>query len=77
MVYVGPWEPHQFINAGDEPFGFFCIVTAFRDVSQELSAEELARLESSPAGAVIQPLGAPRPSYDSKTAPIESDPASV
>jgi quercetin dioxygenase-like cupin family protein len=31
VVYVAPNEPHQFRANGDEPFGFFCIVTADRD----------------------------------------------
>lgn len=31
VVYVAPNEPHQFRADGDEPFGFFCIVTADRD----------------------------------------------
>jgi len=61
VVYVGPLEPHQFVNRGTEPFGFFCVVTAARDFSQELSAEELAHLMASPAGAIIDPHGAPPP----------------
>jgi quercetin dioxygenase-like cupin family protein len=31
VVYVAANEPHQFHANGDEPFGFFCIVTAERD----------------------------------------------
>lgn len=31
VVYVAPSEPHQFRATGDEPFGFFCIVSADRD----------------------------------------------
>ncbi len=61
VIYVGPLEPHQFVNQGNEPFGFFCIVTAARDFSQELSAEELRRLLASPAGAFVDPHGAPPP----------------
>jgi len=61
VVYVAPWEPHQFVNRGTESFGFFCIVTAARDFSQNLSPEELARLMASPAGAYADPLGAPPP----------------
>lgn len=30
-VCVAPQEPHQFRNAGPEPFGFLCIVDAVRD----------------------------------------------
>ena len=61
VVYVGPLEPHQFVNRGNEPFGFFCVVTAARDFSQELSPEEMERLLSSPAGAFVDPHGAPPP----------------
>ena len=61
VVYVGPWEVHQFVNRGDETFGFFCTVTAVRDFSQKPSAEELAGLYASPAGAFIDPDGAPPP----------------
>lgn len=32
VVYVAPGDPHQFRNdAGDEPFGFLCVVNAVRD----------------------------------------------
>jgi quercetin dioxygenase-like cupin family protein len=31
VVYVAPNEPHQFRAAGDEPFGFICVVDADRD----------------------------------------------
>jgi quercetin dioxygenase-like cupin family protein len=61
VVYVAPWEPHQFVNRGTESFGFFCIVPAARDFSQELSPEELDALMHSPAGAYADPRGAPPP----------------
>ena len=61
VVYVAPWEPHQFVNRGAEPFGFFCTVSAVRDFSQELSADELAHLLATPAGAYADPHGAPPP----------------
>jgi quercetin dioxygenase-like cupin family protein len=61
VVYIAPLEPHQFVNRGDRPFGFFCTVEGLRDFSQRLSPEELARLEASPAGAFIDPHGAPPP----------------
>lgn len=61
VVYVAPWEPHQFVNKGNDPFGFFCIVPAARDFSQELSEDELAKLMASPAGAYADPTGAPPP----------------
>jgi ribulose-bisphosphate carboxylase large chain len=31
VVYVAPHEVHQFRNAGEEPFGFLCMVDARRD----------------------------------------------
>jgi quercetin dioxygenase-like cupin family protein len=61
VVYIGPLVPHQFVNRGDEAFGFFCMVSAERDFSQELSPEELERLMASPAGAFADPHGAPPP----------------
>ena len=61
VVYVGPLEPHQFVNRSDAAFGFFCMVAAARDVSQEVTGEELARLLASPAAAYIDPHGAPPP----------------
>jgi quercetin dioxygenase-like cupin family protein len=63
VVYVGPLQPHQFVNHADVPFGFFCIVSAQRDFAQLLSAEEVNRLLSSPAGAYIDPAGAPPPRH--------------
>jgi len=61
VIYVGPLEPHQFVNRSDANFGFFCMVSASRDHSQELTREELARLMASPAGGFIDPHGAPPP----------------
>ncbi|MGB8908371.1 MAG: cupin domain-containing protein [Candidatus Cybelea sp.] len=61
VVYVGPLELHQFVNRGDEPFGFYCFVDTCRDYSQAATSEELARLEASPAGAVAKPFAVPRP----------------
>ncbi len=61
VVYVAPLVPHQFVNRGDATFGFFCMVSAERDYSQELSPGELERLMASPAGAFADPHGAPPP----------------
>jgi quercetin dioxygenase-like cupin family protein len=61
VVYIGPLVPHQFVNRGDETFGFFCTVDTVRDFSQTLSPEELAELQASPAGDFIDPYGAPPP----------------
>lgn len=61
VVYVGPLVPHQFVNRSDANFGFFCMVSAARDFSQELSPDELERVMASPAGAYADPHGAPPP----------------
>ncbi len=26
VIYISPFEQHQFINTGDEPFGFLCVI---------------------------------------------------
>ncbi len=61
IVYVGPFELHQFVNRGATPFGFYCFVDTRRDFSQSPTAEELARLEASPAGAIAKPFAVPPP----------------
>ena len=61
VVYVAPLELHQFVNRGDEPFGFYCFVDANRDYSQEPTQEDLDRLMASPAGAVAKPFAVPPP----------------
>lgn len=61
VIYVAPLEVHQFVNRGEEPFGFYCIVSAVRDFSQEPTAEDLARLNASPAGKVAKPFAVPPP----------------
>ena len=50
-VYVPPMTLHQFVNDGDTPFGFLCIVDAQRDRPQPASADDVARLERNPATA--------------------------
>ena len=37
IVYISPHTPHQLINEGKEPFGFFCIVNSVRDKPQMLA----------------------------------------
>jgi mannose-6-phosphate isomerase-like protein (cupin superfamily) len=59
VIYVGPLTPHQFLNRGDEPFGFYCFVDACRDFSQQPSDEDLARLAASPAAAIAKPFAVP------------------
>lgn len=61
VIYVGSLQLHQFVNRGHEPFGFYCIVDACRDFSQEPTAKELADLDASPAGAVAKPFAVPPP----------------
>lgn len=61
VVYVGPNELHQFVNRGDVPFGFYCFVESCRDFPQVPSAQELERLNASPAGAVAKPNAVPPP----------------
>lgn len=55
VMYVPPDTPHQFVNDGDEPFGFLCVVDAGRDRPRALSPEELLQLRSNPAtGSVMR-----------------------
>ena len=61
VIYVGPLELHQFVNRGDEPFGFYCFVDAMRDFSQEPTQADLDRLMASPAGKVAKPFAVPPP----------------
>jgi len=42
---IPEWHPHQLINAGEEPFGFFCTVNAQRDRFKLLPQEETERLK--------------------------------
>ncbi len=49
LVYVPPMVPHQFVNTGEEPFGFLCPVDSDRDPPQPLTEEELADLLRDPA----------------------------
>ena len=57
VVYVAPWEPHQFVNRSDASFGFFCMVPSCRDIPQLLNESELAHLAASPAGPYADPNG--------------------
>jgi len=58
VVYVPPMESHQFVNRGGERSAF-CIVLALRNFSQCLSSAEIEHLQNTPAGAYIDPDGAP------------------
>jgi mannose-6-phosphate isomerase-like protein (cupin superfamily) len=61
VVYVGPLILHQFVNRGDTAFGFYCFVDSCRDFPQVPTAEEIARLQATPAGAVVKPDAVPPP----------------
>ncbi len=61
VIYVAPLELHQFVNRGNEPFGFYCLVDAVRDGAQEPTPEELDRLMASAAGNVVKPFAVPLP----------------
>jgi quercetin dioxygenase-like cupin family protein len=50
-VYVPSNTPHQFVNSGDEPFGFLCIVDTERDRPRALTTQELAILRQNPSVA--------------------------
>lgn len=54
VLYLKPWEPHQFINLEEAPFGFVCIVNSERDRPQSLSAEEVAALGGRPAEGIAR-----------------------
>jgi quercetin dioxygenase-like cupin family protein len=48
LFVIPSYAPHQLINIGDEPFGFFCTVDAVRDKFVLLGKEEIAQLKGNP-----------------------------
>lgn len=42
FFYIPSGTPHQFLNTGDEPFGFMCVVNAHRDRPRPLTPGQLA-----------------------------------
>jgi quercetin dioxygenase-like cupin family protein len=48
-IYVPPMTFHQFVNDGDEAFGFLCVVDADRDRPQLPGADDIAALDASQA----------------------------
>ena len=48
-IYVGPMTMHQFVNDGEEPFGFICVVDAERDRPQPATDDEYATLVATPS----------------------------
>lgn len=61
LVVIPPGTPHQFVNAGTEPFGFLCPVDAERDVPQAVSRDEMEILLADPvvreAVRIADPVG--------------------
>jgi quercetin dioxygenase-like cupin family protein len=51
LVRSGPWAPHRWVNAGDEPFGFLCTVDGERDRPAPLDDAEWAALRANPLTA--------------------------
>jgi quercetin dioxygenase-like cupin family protein len=49
VVVIPPGSPHQFVNAGSEPFGFLCPVDAERDRPQAVPPEVIERMRADPA----------------------------
>ncbi len=48
LIKIPAWTPHQLINIGDEPFGFFCTVNGIRDKFTLLSRLEVEELQKDP-----------------------------
>jgi quercetin dioxygenase-like cupin family protein len=46
-IYVSPMTIHQFVNDGDEAFGFICVVDADRDRPLLPNADDIAALDAS------------------------------
>ena len=61
LVVIPPGTPHQFLNAGAEPFGFLCPVDADRDAPQAVSRDEVEVLLADPlvreAVRIADPVG--------------------
>jgi len=47
-LYVPPFAPHRWLNAGPEPFGFLCTVDGERDRPAALDDDEWDRLRADP-----------------------------
>jgi quercetin dioxygenase-like cupin family protein len=53
LVETAPFEPHRWVNAGEEPFGFICTVSGERDRPQPLSDAEWDALARDPVTAPL------------------------
>jgi quercetin dioxygenase-like cupin family protein len=51
LAETGAWEPHRWMNAGDEPFGFLCTVEGVRDRPVALDDGEWFALLADPVTA--------------------------
>ncbi|WP_303898629.1 MULTISPECIES: hypothetical protein [Thermoflexus] len=40
MIYIAPQEIHQFVNIGEEPFGFLCVIPNKALLQERRSEEE-------------------------------------
>ncbi|MCK5613858.1 cupin domain-containing protein [Candidatus Pacearchaeota archaeon] len=45
IFFIAPNQPHQFLQYGEEPFGFFCMVNIERDKPVLLGEEEKEKLK--------------------------------
>lgn len=50
-LYIAPNTAHQFLNPGEEPFGFLCAVDAERDRPRPVDPEQLAAILARPEAA--------------------------
>lgn len=48
LIKIPSWTPHQLVNIGDEPFGFFCTVNGLRDKFTLLKKAEVDELYKDP-----------------------------
>jgi quercetin dioxygenase-like cupin family protein len=51
LAKTAAWEPHRWVNDGEEPFGFLCTVKGERDHPRPLGDDEWAALEADPRTA--------------------------
>lgn len=52
-LYIGPNTPHQFVNTGTAPFGFFCVVASERDRPRDLDPGEQAAIDRDPRARAL------------------------
>ena len=59
LVRSGPWEPHRWVNAGDEPFGFLCTVDGERDKPAPLERRGVGGAAGGPGYGAVRTLSLP------------------